>query len=60
MNVYDGGVGSEGLAYTRCDGGGARRGVVPAASPLVYMMPQVDKGLAMWQVQADWQYWRTV
>lgn len=25
-----------------------------------YMMPQVDRGLVMWQVQADWQYWRTV
>ena len=25
-----------------------------------YMMPQEDRGLAMWQVQADWQYWRTV
>lgn len=21
-----------------------------------YMMPQVDRGLVMWQVQADWQY----
>lgn len=23
---------------------------------IVYMMPQEDKGLAIWQVQADWQY----
>lgn len=26
----------------------------------LYMMPQEDRGLAIWQVQADWQYWRTV
>lgn len=31
-----------------------------ASVTLVYMMPQEDKGLAIWQVQADWQYWRTV
>lgn len=36
-------------------GGGPRR-VMPAVPPLVYMMPQEDKGLAIWQVQADWQY----
>lgn len=36
------------------------RGLSHACSTLVYMMPQEDKGLAIWQVQADWQYWRTV
>lgn len=33
---------------------------LPPSSLLVYMMPQEDKGLAIWQVHADWQYWRTV
>lgn len=44
----------------RFEGGRGQRRVMPAVSPLVYMMPQEDKGLAIWQVQADWQYWRTV
>lgn len=35
---------------------GGQLRVMPAVSPLVYMMPQEDKGLAIWQVQADWQY----
>lgn len=39
-------------------GGGVQRPVMPAIVP--YMMPQEDNGLAIWQVQADWQYWRTV
>lgn len=63
-----GGVGSEGIAYTRCDGNGAGGGASTEESYLqpaslllhLYMIPQVDRGLAMWQVQADWQYWRTV
>lgn len=55
-----GGVGSEGIAYRRIMVAGRQRQVTPAMSPLIYMMPQDDKGLVIWHVQADWQYWRTV
>lgn len=39
-------VGSSLESYLQC----------PHLLPLVYMMPQEDNGLAIWQVQADWQY----
>lgn len=48
--------------YVRQEGGEwgeGQREVMPV-SLFVYMMPQDDSGLAIWQVQADWQYWRTV
>lgn len=61
MYVHGGGAG---LAYTGRDGGGEASVESclqpPSLPPGPYMMPQVDRGLAMWQVQADWQYWRTV
>ena len=42
-------------------GGIVKKQASPFRSPpKPHMMPQVDSGLATWQVQADWQYCRTV